>query len=49
MIPGRRGRQPGGGERRATYDFTKISEKLHEIENILNRSGGVARDAPGAL
>ena len=29
---------PGRGA--PTYDFVKISEKLHEIEKILGRGGG---------
>ena len=41
-IPRRRGRQPS--RRAPTYDFAKISEKLHENENILGCRGR----APGA-
>ena len=37
------GTNPGGGGGSPTYDFAKISKKLHEIENILGRGG-----APGA-
>ena len=40
-IPCRRGRQPFG-EGALTYDFAKISEKLHEIEKILGRRRGRA-------
>ena len=29
-----------------TYDFVKFSEKLHEIEKILDRKGGGAPGAP---
>ena len=37
-ISPRRGRQlPGGAP---TYDFAKISQKLHEIERILTPRGG---------
>ena len=38
-IPHRRGHQPSRGGA-PTYDFAKISEKLHEIEKILGRGGG---------
>ena len=38
------GANPPGGQ---TYNFVKISEKLHEIEKILGRRGGPhARSAP---
>ena len=39
-IPHRRGRQPSWGGA-PTYDFAKFCEKLHEIENILGRRGGL--------
>ena len=38
-IPRRRGRQPSRGGA-PTYNFVKFSEKLHEIEKILDRGGG---------
>ena len=38
-IPRRRGRQPSRGA--PTYDFAEFCEKLHEIEKILGRAGGV--------
>ena len=37
-IPCKRGSKPSGGA--PTYDFVKISEKLHEIEKILGCRGG---------
>ena len=37
-IPCRRGRRPSRGT--STYDFVKISQKLHEIEKNLGRRGG---------
>ena len=38
-IPRRRGHpRDGGGV--PTYDFAKITQKLHENENILGRGGG---------
>ena len=43
-IPRRRGRQPSGGA--PTYDFVKFSEKLHEIEKILDHRGGARRVRP---
>ena len=33
----------GGGP---TYDFVKLSQKLHEIEKILGRRGGARRERP---
>ena len=41
-VPCRRGRQPSGG----TYDFAKVSENLHEFENILGRGWGARRGRP---
>ena len=46
-ISPRRGRQlPGGGTGAPTYDFAKISQKLHEIERIWTSRGGGASPAP---
>ena len=41
----RRGRQPSREEAQ-TYDFGKFSEKLHEIEKILEHRGARAGSAP---
>ena len=41
----RRGRQPSR-EGAPSYDFVKFSEKLHEIEKILDRGGARAGSAP---
>ena len=38
------GANPLGGA--PTYDFVKFSEKLHEIEKILDRRGGARRVRP---
>ena len=35
------GADPPGG--RTTYDFVKFSQKLHEIEKILGRGGGMCQ------
>ena len=43
-IHHRRGANPPGGA--PTYDFAKISEKLHGIEKILGSRGVRARGAP---
>ena len=37
ISPRRGGQLPGGGA--PTYDFAKISQKLHEIERIWTRGG----------
>ena len=44
-IHRRRGRQPSREEAQ-TYDFGKFSEKLREIEKILDRGGGGAGSVP---
>ena len=38
------GADPPGGA--PTYDYVKISEKLHEIEKILDRRGACTGGAP---
>ena len=43
-FPVGRGANPLGGA--PTYNFVKFSEKLHEIEKILDCRGGCAPDAP---
>ena len=35
-----------GGRRSPTYDFAKLSQKLHEIENILGCQGMCTRAMP---
>ena len=40
MISPGRGRQLSGGGWAPTYDFAKISQKLHEIERIWTPKGG---------
>ena len=44
----RRGCQPSR-EGVPTYYFPKFSEKLHEIEKILDRRGGACRERPPPL